>query len=53
MSRKIAKREHESSIYEFLLASDVSVISMAQIWRTGLRMCCSGLYTEGRNIKRS
>jgi len=37
----------------FFLPREVSVLSMTQIWRTGLRMCCSGLYTEGRNIKRS
>jgi len=37
----------------FFLPREVFVLSMAQIWRTDLRMCCSGLYTEGRNIKRS
>jgi len=37
----------------FLLPGDVSVLSMTQIWQTGLTMCCSGIYTEGRNSKRS
>ena len=37
----------------FFMPREVSVLSMAQIWRTDLRMWCSGLYTEDRHIKRS
>ena len=36
----------------FFLPRGGSVLSMAQIWWTVLRMCSSGMYTEGRNIKR-
>ena len=42
-----------SASMSFFLPREVSVLSMAQIWRNGLRMCCSGLCTEGHNIKRS
>jgi len=28
----------------FFLPREVSVLSMAQVWRTGLRMWCSRLY---------
>ena len=41
------------SSMSFFLPREISVLSMTQIWRTGLRMRCSGLYTEGRNIERS
>ena len=36
----------------FFLPRENYVLFMAQMWRTTLRMCCSGLYKEGRNIKR-
>jgi len=37
----------------FFLPREVSVLSMAQIWRADLRRCCPGLYADGRDIKGS
>jgi len=50
---KAWKVNMNSASMSFFLPQEVSVLSMAQIWLPGLSMCCSGLYTEGRNIKRS
>jgi len=52
-AEKAWKVNMNPSSMSFFLPREVSVLSMAQIWRTGLRMCCSGLYNKGRNIKRS
>ena len=51
-AEKAWKVNMNSASMSFFLPWEVPVLTMAQIWRTCLRMCCSGLYTEGRNIKR-
>jgi len=52
-AEKAWKVNMNPSSMSFFLPREVSVLSMTQIWRTGLKMCCLGLYIEGRNIKRS
>jgi len=54
IGRKSVKSEHESSIYEFLLASGMFLCPPSlKLGRTDLRRYCPGLYTDGRKINES